>query len=328
MVPLTFGLETDGSITGPAQIYSVVGIKPTPGLTSRSGIIPSSQTLDTVGPLRRSVRDAVLGLNAIVGLDERDPLTTSASRHQEKDYTRLLSDKKSLRGAKFGLPIKRCWEFVKEDQKREATRIFDGIIEASGEIVNLDYQCAEDRIAANGKWDWYAFRLQLFASANRFTRELGGPSKSEYTVVTTEAYDALRDYLSELSNTNIKTLEDVVAFNIENRGTEGAFPGDHPAFPTGQVNSFISCPNLANIIKDVFHYIVDTRGEKNESYYEALNHIQAQTRKSGIDGALKHTTAEGEVQELDALILCDRLLVGQQIAAQAGEHTDLRSYLG
>ncbi|KAL9044546.1 MAG: hypothetical protein Q9214_002324, partial [Letrouitia sp. 1 TL-2023] len=144
---------TDGSIVGPAQINSVVGIKPTPGLTSRSGIIPSSQTLDTVGPLGRSVQDAVLGLNAIVGRDERDPLTTSESRHQEKDYTQFMSDKKSLRGAKFGLPIKRCWEFVKEDQKREATRIFDGIIKAGGEIVHLNYQCAEERIAANGKWD-------------------------------------------------------------------------------------------------------------------------------------------------------------------------------
>ena len=53
--------------------------------------------------------------------------------------------------------------------------------------------------------------------------------------MATEAYDGIRDYLSELSNTDIKSLEDIVAFNIENRGTEGACAGDHPAFPTGQV---------------------------------------------------------------------------------------------
>ncbi|KAL8792429.1 MAG: hypothetical protein Q9195_004962 [Heterodermia aff. obscurata] len=82
----------------------------------------------------------------------------------------------------------------------------DGIIEAGGEIVHLNYQCAEERIAANGKWVW----------------ELGGVSKSEYSVVTTEAYDALRGYLSELSNADIKMLEDVIAFNTENRGTEEA----------------------------------------------------------------------------------------------------------
>ena len=155
MVPLTFGSETDGSIIGPAQINAVVGIKPTPGLTSRSGIIPSSQTLDTVGPLGRSVQDAALGLNAIVGGDDRDPLTLGELRHQEVDYTQFLRDKGSLRGAKFGLPIKRCWEFVKEDQKREATRILDGITRAGGEIIHVDYPCAEERIAANGKWDWY-----------------------------------------------------------------------------------------------------------------------------------------------------------------------------
>ena len=155
MVPLTFGSETDGSIIGPAQINSVVGIKPTPGLTSRSGIIPSSYSLDTVGPLGRSVQDAVLGLNAIVGSDERDPLTLGKARHQDIDYTQFLRNQSSLRGAKFGLPIKRCWEFVKADQKREATRILDGIVEAGGEIIHLDYQCAEERIASNGKWDWY-----------------------------------------------------------------------------------------------------------------------------------------------------------------------------
>ena len=154
MVPLTFGSETDGSVIGPAQINSVVGIKPTPGLTSRSGVIPSSQTYDTVGPLGRSVKDAVLGLNAIVGADDRDPLTLDQSRHQEQDYTNFLSDKTSLRGAKFGLPFKRCWEFVKEDQKREATRILDAIVEAGGEIIQLDYPCAEERIAPNGKWNW------------------------------------------------------------------------------------------------------------------------------------------------------------------------------
>ncbi|KAL8712601.1 MAG: hypothetical protein Q9220_003132 [cf. Caloplaca sp. 1 TL-2023] len=290
MVPLTFGTETDGSIAGPAQINSVVGIKPTPGLTSRSGIIPSSQSLDTVGPLARSVRDAVLGLNAIVGPDERDPLMTFGPRRQETDYARFLSDKKSLRGAKFGLPIKRCWENVPEDQKRVATRIFDGIIRAGGGIIFVEYPCAEERIAANGKWDW----------------ELGGPSKSEYTVVTTEAYDGITDYLSELSNTNIRSLEDVIQFNIKNRGTEGASPGDHPAFPTGQ---------------DVFHDIVATRGELDNTYLAAANHINAQTTKFGIDAALKHKTADGQVQDLDALILCDRLLVGQQIAAQAADES-------
>lgn len=81
MVPLTFGTETDGSIIGHAQINAVVGIKPDAGLTSRSGIIPSSESFDTVGLLGRSVLDAALGLNAIVSLDEKDPLMSLEGRY-------------------------------------------------------------------------------------------------------------------------------------------------------------------------------------------------------------------------------------------------------
>lgn len=68
-------------------------------------------------------------------------------------------------------------------------------------------------------------------------RELGGPAQSEFTVIKTEAYNSLNSYLSELQNTNIKTFDDIVRFNAENSGTEGASAGDHPAFPTGQVRT-------------------------------------------------------------------------------------------
>lgn len=66
-------------------------------------------------------------------------------------------------------------------------------------------------------------------------RELGGNAQSEFTIIKTEAYNGINAYLSELSNTNVKTFEDIIDFNKENTGTEGACPGDHPAFPTGQV---------------------------------------------------------------------------------------------
>lgn len=154
IVPLTFGTETDGSIIGPAQINAVVGIKPTPGLTSRSGVIPSSETLDTVGPIARTVADAVVGLNAIIGEDERDQLTSSPEIQREIDYSHYLSKKEVLKGARFGLPISRCWEFVSEDQKAVALKVFEGMKKAGAEIIHVDYPCAEDRIAPNGKWDW------------------------------------------------------------------------------------------------------------------------------------------------------------------------------
>lgn len=67
------------------------------------------------------------------------------------------------------------------------------------------------------------------------SRNHGEPSQSEFTVVKVEAYNGINTYLSELSGTCMKQVEDVVAYNDRNRGTEGAYPGDHQAFPSGQV---------------------------------------------------------------------------------------------
>lgn len=118
-----------------------------------------------------------------------------------------------------------------------------------------------------------------------------------------DAYNDLNSYLSELSETDIKFVEDIVAFNEANRHTEGADPGDHPAFVSGQDN---------------FHEIVATKGKKDATYNAALKHVHHMCREQGIDAALNHTTPDGKDVELDALILCDHKGTGQQIAAQAG----------
>ena len=154
MVPLAIGTETDGSIAGPAQINGLVGIKPTPGLTSRRGTIPTSETMDTVGVLGKTVRDAVVGLNALVGADPDDPRTMSKAVLRHGDYASFMANKTVLKGAKFGLPIKRCWEFVSDDQKAVVTELFSHLKALGAEIFEVDYPCAEDRIAPNGKWNW------------------------------------------------------------------------------------------------------------------------------------------------------------------------------
>ena len=154
IVPLSFGTETDTSIIGPAMKNGVVGIKPTVGLTSRDGVIPISENMDTVGSFGRTVTDAVHGLNAIVGADERDRFTLPPSRHQEEDYTAFISSKTVLKGAKFGLPCKGCWDLVPPDQKKVASRVFTAITDAGGEIIHTDFPCAEERIPSDGKWDW------------------------------------------------------------------------------------------------------------------------------------------------------------------------------
>src|SRR5690349_2659267 len=102
LVAVSLGTETDGSILCPASVNGVVGIKPTVGLTSRSGVIPIAHSQDTVGPFARTVADAAAVLTAIVGTDPRDPATSQA-RGAPVDYAAGLNAD-ALRGARIGLP--------------------------------------------------------------------------------------------------------------------------------------------------------------------------------------------------------------------------------
>ena len=95
------GTETDGSIVSPGSINGLVGIKPTVGLVSRSGIIPISASQDTAGPMARTVRDAVLLLTALAALDSADPTAADAPKTRP-DYAQFL-DKNGLRGARLGI---------------------------------------------------------------------------------------------------------------------------------------------------------------------------------------------------------------------------------
>jgi amidase len=96
------GTETDGSIVSPASINGIVGIKPTVGLVSRSGIVPIAHSQDTAGPLARSVRDAAILLGSMSGPDPADPASVAAAGHLDKDYVRFL-DADGLRGARLGI---------------------------------------------------------------------------------------------------------------------------------------------------------------------------------------------------------------------------------
>lgn len=96
------GTETDGSIVCPSSANGIVGIKPTLGLVSRSGIIPIAHSQDTAGPMARTVADAALLLGALAGIDGQDPATASSRGRAQQDYTRFL-DPHGLRGARIGV---------------------------------------------------------------------------------------------------------------------------------------------------------------------------------------------------------------------------------
>src|SRR5215211_2058617 len=96
------GTETDGSIICPSQTNGIVGIKPTLGLLSRSGVIPIAHSQDTPGPMARTVADAAILLGAMTGVDGQDAATRSSRKRGGSNYTKVL-DRDGLRGARIGI---------------------------------------------------------------------------------------------------------------------------------------------------------------------------------------------------------------------------------
>ncbi|CAO1606252.1 hypothetical protein XANCAGTX0491_009753 [Xanthoria calcicola] len=241
--------------------------------------------MNSVGVLGRTVADAVHGLDIIAGKNQEDPRTHDSS-NDKITYSDSRASRTALKGAKFGLPWSSCWECVAPKRKEVALRTFKAIEDAGAEIVRTDFPCAEDRIAPDGSWDW----------------KRGKATESEFTVVKTDAYNNINAYLSQLSESSVKSVEDVLAFNIQNAGTEGAEPGDVPGFPSGQ---------------DDLHEVVKSRGMEDETYSKALQYIRYQCRDRGIDAALHLIDHSSGPAEFDALLLCDHKKAGQQLAAQA-----------
>ena len=99
---LTVGTETGGSIMCPSSTNGIVGIKPTVGLWSRSGIIPISHSQDTAGPMCRTVADAAILLGPVTGVDPRDPATAASEGNAHLDYAQFL-DSGGLQGARIGV---------------------------------------------------------------------------------------------------------------------------------------------------------------------------------------------------------------------------------
>ena len=133
LAALTVGTETGGSIIFPSSIMGVVGVKPTVGLWSRSGIIPISHSQDSAGPMTRTVRDAAILLNAACGVDARDPSTVASHGKSHADYTTFL-DPAGLNGARLGIVrnipgfdarVLRVFELAIDDMKAMGAVIVD-----------------------------------------------------------------------------------------------------------------------------------------------------------------------------------------------------------
>ncbi|MCX6200294.1 MAG: amidase [Bacteroidetes bacterium] len=177
---VAIGTETDGSIVAPASVNGVVGLKPTVGLISRTGIIPISETQDTAGPIARTVKDAAILLGVITGIDENDNASALSKGKTFSDYTKFLQAG-LLKGKRIGV------EAVWSSKNTKLNLLFHKIIQQlkSAEAVVVEIQILEP---------------------------LSKLGDAELEVLLCEFKDGLNKYLSK-SNAKIKTLADLIAFN-------------------------------------------------------------------------------------------------------------------
>lgn len=201
LVSVALGTETDGSILCPASVNGVVGLKPTVGLTSRSGVIPISSSQDTVGPIARTVADAVAVLNVIVGRDPSDPYTNLVP-HGAIDYTTCL-DPTGLKGARIGVPRDVFWGYS-PDADKIADEALDTMRVLGAEIVDP----ADIPTAHLMKNSWPP------------------TGDSILTMLLYEFKASLNAYLKDVVPTaEIQSLEDLIAFNERHAGLEMPYFG-------------------------------------------------------------------------------------------------------
>jgi amidase len=188
------GTETDGSIVCPANANGVVGLKPTVGLVSRTGIIPISHSQDTAGPLCRTVRDAAVLLGALTGVDEEDKATHESRGKSYADYTQFLAAD-GLRGARIGV-VRATFGFHAGVDAVMTTAL--DVLKAQGAILVDPVE-----IATRGKFD-----------------------ESELTVFMYELKADLNAYLAKLGpRAPVHSLKEVIEFNEKHREQEMPYFG-------------------------------------------------------------------------------------------------------
>ncbi len=174
---VAIGTETDGSITCPASVNGLVGIKPTVGLLSRSGIIPISSTQDTAGPLARTVKDAVILLGALTGEDDEDAITATSQGKTHPDYTKFL-DAAGLKGKNIGIDRK------KKSINHHLNALLDEAIEVlkkqGANIIDIEYVSKIDEL---GKFELEIMQQEFKAGVNNYLRNANHKIKSLKEVI-------------------------------------------------------------------------------------------------------------------------------------------------
>jgi amidase len=183
---VAIGTETDGSVACPSSMNGIVGIKPTVGLVSRSGIIPISKSQDTAGPMARTVADAAIVLGIIAGIDNKDIITEDSRTVAGIDYLQYL-DMNGLKGKRIG--IEKTMLHRHEAVDSLLSTAIEQMNEAGAAIVEVE-----------------------------FIEKASEVSNAELEVLEYEFKDGLNRYL-QTSRSKFKSLEQIIEFNKENEST-------------------------------------------------------------------------------------------------------------
>lgn len=232
------GTETDGSIVCPASVNGTVGIKPTVGLLSRSGIIPISHTQDTAGPLARTVKDAVILLEAMVGLDDADTVTIESSGKSTIDYTQFLKVD-GLKGKRIGIEKKIYKNPLLNKLFAKAIEIMK---QQGATIVEIEYL---DKINANGEAEFEVMKYEFKYGVNKY--------------LTT-------------SNSSIKSLEQVIAFNKKNEAK---------AMPTFKQETLEMCQEKAGLDSEAY---IKALAKSHNDVKKIINAVMKENKLDAISG--------------------------------------------
>ena len=184
------GSETNGSIVSPAATCSLVGIKPTVGLVSRSTIIPISRSQDTAGPIARTVTDAAILLGAVAGADPRDAATTATGAKREANYAAGL-DAGALRGMRIGVPREQYFGY---------SPAADSIAQHAIDLMRAQGAVIVDPVEIG---------------------KMGAVGDAEFEVLLYEFKAGLNEYFAQLGvGSKVRTLADLIAFNTAHKSEE------------------------------------------------------------------------------------------------------------
>ncbi len=231
---VAIGTETDGSITCPASVNGTVGIKPTVGLLSRSGIIPISHTQDTAGPMARTVKDAAILLGILAGIDKEDEKTMSTvqagNENEDRpviDYTKFL-DANGLKGKRIGIEKKK---YDNQFLNKLLQKAVDLMKQQGAEIIELDYL---DKFNALGD--------------------------AEFAVMKYEFKYGLNKYLST-AGASVKTLKDVITFNKTN---------EDKAMPTFKQETLEASEKMAGLDSKEYLQALDKSHEGSKKIIDSV----------------------------------------------------------